>query len=99
MAKINWVFQDESGTNLNRYIATNVATGEEITFDLSRGGNITIIGTPLNAEKLNSLIKYLYFSVGTRNQCSTDVYGSKVSPRPPNVQWFKAGRTLLSIMF
>ena len=56
MAKINWVFQDESGTNLNRYIATNVATGEEITFDLSRGGNITIIGTPLNAEKLNSLI-------------------------------------------
>ena len=33
MAKINWVFQDESGTNLNRYIATNVATGEEITFD------------------------------------------------------------------
>lgn len=56
MAKINWVFQDESGTNLNRYIATNVNTGEEITFDLSRGGNITIIGTPLNAEKLNSLI-------------------------------------------
>ena len=56
MAKINWVFQDESGTNLNRYIATNVATGEEITFDLSSGGNITIIGTPLNAEKLNSLI-------------------------------------------
>ena len=57
MAKINWTFQDESGTNLNRYIATNVNTGEKITFDLLRGANITIIGTPLNAEKLNQIIK------------------------------------------
>lgn len=56
MAKINWVFQDEQGTNLNRYIATNVSTGEKITFDLLRGGNVSIVGTPLNAEKLNSLI-------------------------------------------
>lgn len=56
MAKIEWVFQDESGTNLNRYIATNVNTGEKITFDLLRGGNISIVGTPLNASNLNSLI-------------------------------------------
>ena len=56
MAKINWVFQDESGTNLNRYIATNVETGEEIIFDLLRGGNISVVGTPLNAEKLNELV-------------------------------------------
>lgn len=56
MAKINWVFQDEQGTNLNRYIATNVSTGEKITFDLLRGGNVSVVGTPLNAEKLNSLI-------------------------------------------
>lgn len=56
MAKITWLFQNESGTNLNRYIATNVNTGEEITFDLLRGGNISIIGTPLNAENMNSLV-------------------------------------------
>ena len=56
MAKITWVFQDESGTNLNRYIATNVSTGEKVTFDLLRGGNISVVGTPLNADKLNSLI-------------------------------------------
>lgn len=56
MAKIEWVFQDESGTNLNRYIATNVNTGEKITFDLLRGGNVSIVGTPLNASNLNSLI-------------------------------------------
>ena len=56
MGRINWVFQDESGTNLNRYIATNVQTGEKVTFDLLRGGNISIVGTPLNAENLNELI-------------------------------------------
>ena len=56
MSKINWVFQNENGTNLNRYIATNVATGEQVTFDLLRGANISIIGTPLNADNLNSLI-------------------------------------------
>lgn len=56
MAKIDWVFQNEIGTNLNRYIATNVSTGEKITFDLLRGGNISIVGTPLNAKNLNSLI-------------------------------------------
>lgn len=56
MKKITWVFQNEVGTNLNRYIAKNVATGEEVTFDLLRGGNISIVGTPLNAENLNSLI-------------------------------------------
>ena len=57
MSKINWVFQDEQGTNLNRYVATNVSTGEKITFDLLRGGSISVVGTPLNADNLNSLIK------------------------------------------
>ena len=56
MSKIEWVFQDEQGTNLNRYKATNVSTGEVITFDLLRGGNISVVGTTLNAQRLNSLI-------------------------------------------
>lgn len=56
MAKINWLFQNEQGTNLNRYKAKNVSTGEEITFDLFRNGNISVVGTPLNAENMNSLI-------------------------------------------
>lgn len=56
MAKIDWVFQNENGTNLNRYIATNVATGEKVTFDLLRGANISIAGTPLDAITMNSLI-------------------------------------------
>ena len=56
MAKITWVFQDEQGTNLNRYRATNVETGEEVVFDLNRGGSISIVGTPLNANTLNQLI-------------------------------------------
>ena len=56
MAKIEWVFQNEQGTNLNRYKAINVSTGEEIVFDLLRNANISIVGTPLNAEKLNGLI-------------------------------------------
>lgn len=56
MSKITWVFQDERGDNLNRYIATNVSTGEKITFDLLRGGNISVVGTPLNASNLNGLI-------------------------------------------
>lgn len=56
MAKITWTFRNEEGTNLNRYIATNVSTGEKITFDLLRGGNISVVGTPLNAENLNALI-------------------------------------------
>lgn len=67
MAKINWVFQDEQGTNLNRYRATNVETGEEVVFDLLRGGNISVVGTPLNAEKLNSLISAI-----------NDLYDSKL---------------------
>lgn len=56
MAKITWTFKNEEGTNLNRYIATNVSTGERITFDLLRNGNISVVGTPLNAENLNALI-------------------------------------------
>ena len=56
MAKITWTFKNEEGTNLNRYIATNISTGEKITFDLLRGGNISVVGTPLNAENLNALI-------------------------------------------
>lgn len=56
MAKITWTFKNEEGTNLNRYIATNVSTGEKITFDLLRNGNISVVGTPLNATNLNALI-------------------------------------------
>lgn len=56
MAKINWVFQNEIGTNLNRYRAINVNTQEETIFDLYRNGTIQIVGTPLSAENLNSLI-------------------------------------------
>lgn len=67
MAKINWVFQDEQGTNLNRYRATNVETGEEVVFDLLRGGNISVVGTPLNAENLNSLVNAI-----------NDLYDSKL---------------------
>lgn len=56
MAKINWLFQNEQGTNLNRYKAKNVSTGEEVIFDLFRNGTISVVGTPLNAENMNSLI-------------------------------------------
>lgn len=55
MAKINWSFQNESGKNLNRYKATNVSTGEVITFDLLRAGTIEVIGTQLDADTLNQL--------------------------------------------
>lgn len=56
MAKIDWKFKDEVGTNLNRYKATNVNTGEEKTLDLVRNANITTSGTLLNAQNLNVLI-------------------------------------------
>ena len=56
MAKIEWVFKDEQGNFKNRYKAINVLTKEEITFDLFRNGNISVVGTPLNAENMNSLI-------------------------------------------
>lgn len=56
MAKISWRFVDESGTNLNRYILENVATGERVEFNLSRNANIVQAGTPLNASNLNALI-------------------------------------------
>lgn len=57
MAKIDWTFINESGTELNRYIATNVVTGEQITFRLLRNPNVIdfVQGTPLDAEKMNSL--------------------------------------------
>ena len=56
MSRIEWVFQDEQGTNLNRYKATNVSSGEEYIFDLLRNGSISVVGTPLNATTLNSLV-------------------------------------------
>ena len=74
MAKIQWVFQDESGTNLNRYIATNVETGEQTTFDLLRGGSISVVGTPLNAEKLNELVSAInqaYDLIDTKEKDTT----------------------------
>ena len=76
MANITWRFIDEQGTNLNRYIATNVDTGEEITFDLLRGGNISVVGTPLNAEKLNEIIEALnnsYTKLETNTKINTSI--------------------------
>ena len=68
MARINWVFQNESGTNLNRYKATNVLTGEVVIFDLLRDSNINVVGTPLSAENLNQLINAI-------NSMSVEIYG------------------------
>lgn len=76
MANITWRFIDEQGTNLNRYIATNVDTGEEITFDLLRNGNISVVGTPLNAEKLNEIIEALnnsYTKLETNTKINTSI--------------------------
>lgn len=87
MAKIDWVFQNENGTNLNRYIATNVATGEKITFDLLRGGNISIVGTPLNAKNLNSLITAInenYDEFTTLNTKVTNI-GKQVATNVSNI--------------
>ena len=70
MAKINWKFTNEEGTNLNRYTATNVSNGEKTIFDLLRNANITNVGTPLNAENLNALINSI-------NACYDEVAGIK----------------------
>ena len=70
MAKIKWTFNDEQGTNLNRYTATNVSNGEKTIFDLLRNANITNVGTPLNAENLNALINSI-------NACYDEVAGIK----------------------
>lgn len=56
MAKVNFNFQDELGSNLNRYLARDVASGIEYTFDLNRKATITQNGTPLNALNLNQLV-------------------------------------------
>lgn len=57
MSKVNITFKDESGSNLNQYIATNVVTKEETTFELRRNATIPSgsEGTPLNAEYMNAL--------------------------------------------
>ena len=56
MAKVNFNFQDELGSNLNRYLAKDVTSGIEYTFDLNRKATITKNGTPLNASNLNQLV-------------------------------------------
>lgn len=56
MAKVNFNFQDELGSNLNRYLARDVTSGIEYTFDLNRKATITNNGTPLNALTLNQLV-------------------------------------------
>lgn len=56
MAKVNFNFQDELGSNLNRYLAKDVTSGIEYTFDLNRKATITKNGTPLNASILNQLV-------------------------------------------
>lgn len=57
MAKLDFVFVDEVADNQNRYKAINIATGEEIVFDLLRYGNIKVQGTPLEAKVLNKLVE------------------------------------------
>lgn len=57
MAKINFTFTDEIGSNLNRYKAIDIKTSAEYTFDLSRMANITQVGTPLSAEYLNAIVR------------------------------------------
>lgn len=57
MAKLNITFVDELGSNLNRYKAIDVNTGDEYLFDLSRNGTITTQGTPLNAENMNLIVQ------------------------------------------
>lgn len=85
MAKINWVFQNESGTNLNRYRAINVATNEEVVFDLFRNGSISIVGTPLSAENLNQLINAIndlydnYYSKESANNTFVKQTGGKIT--------------------
>lgn len=54
--KIKWQFQDELGSNLNQYIATNELTGEQVVLNLLRNANITQQGTLLKAQTLNELI-------------------------------------------
>ena len=56
MAKIDWTFVDEVGTNLNRYIATDGDSGVTYDFFLMRNAEISQVGTSLNASNLNQLI-------------------------------------------
>lgn len=56
MAKIDWTFVDEVGTNLNRYIATDGDSGVTYDFFLTRNAEISQVGTSLNASNLNQLI-------------------------------------------
>jgi hypothetical protein len=48
-------FVNESGTNLNHYILTD-KNGASYNITLLRNANITQVGTPLNAQKLNELV-------------------------------------------
>lgn len=56
MAKIDWTFVDEVGTNLNRYIATDGDSGVTYDLFLMRNAEISQVGTSLNASNLNQLI-------------------------------------------
>lgn len=56
MARIDFTFQDEAGTNLNKFKATREDDNTSYYVTLTREANIQKQGTPLNAENLNKLI-------------------------------------------
>ena len=96
MAKIEWVFQNEVGTNLNRYRATNVNTNEVITFDLLRNASISVVGTPLNAENMNSLItsiNALYDNLSTLSTQTTNSLSLKEDKSNLKALAYKNGLT------
>lgn len=55
MAKLDFTFVDEQGTDLNKFKVT-LEDGTSYNIHLSRGATITTPGTPLNAENMNKLI-------------------------------------------
>lgn len=59
MSKLELTFTDEVGTNLNQYkMKRNVGTASETeeVIQLERDANITVPGTIINADKLNTMV-------------------------------------------
>lgn len=88
MARIDFTFQDEAGTNLNRFKATREDDNTSYYVTLTREANIQKQGTPLNAENLNKLISSINSIYDTQ---VTGVKGdSEQSFRKGNVNITKA---------
>ena len=56
MARIDFTFQDEAGTNLNRFKATREDDNTSYYVTLTREANIQIQGTPIDAQHMNEII-------------------------------------------